>query len=224
VRKRLGIEKIREDGDLHHAADAAVIATISPGLIQKLTEYYKREERFYATSRGYYDIETGKYLTREEYNAKYAPAFPPPWEDFRKELEMRLSDEPRRYFEAYGFPTYESDEEVRPVFVSRMQNHKATGEAHKATVLSGREKGYAIKKTPLTELKLKDGEIEGLYGTYNHKNDAILYNALKERLLAFGGDAAKAFAEPFRKPKADGRLAACKKGKDKRKVDGKRAC
>ena len=30
TRKRLGIRKIREDGDLHHAVDAAVIATVIP--------------------------------------------------------------------------------------------------------------------------------------------------------------------------------------------------
>ena len=46
----------------------------------------------------------------------------------------------------------------------------------------------------------KDGEIENYY---NPSSDRLLYEALKARLLAFGGDAAKAFAEPFHKPKSD---------------------
>lgn len=204
IRKRLGIDKIREDGDLHHAKDAAVIATISPGMIRKITEFSKMAERFYATSKGYYDIETRKYLTKEEFEKKYSPDFPPPWEGFRNELEMRLSDKPSDYLNAYKYPNYDSSEEVRPVFVSRMPNHKVTGAAHMETVRSAGKNGYTVTKTPLSALKMIDGEIDGLYNTYNHKNDIILYNALKERLLAYGGDAQKAFAEPFYKPKADG--------------------
>lgn len=47
----------------------------------------------------------------------------------------------------------------------------------------------------------KDGEIAGYF---NRSSDTLLYNALKARLLAFGGDGKKAFAEPFYKPRADG--------------------
>lgn len=53
----------------------------------------------------------------------------------------------------------------------------------------------------LTSLKLKNGEIENYY---NPSSDLLLYNALKARLIQFGGDAKKAFAEPFYKPKSDG--------------------
>ena len=59
-----------------------------------------------------------------------------------------------------------------------------------------------MTKTPLTNLKLnKFGEIEGYY---NPASDTLLYNALLSRLKDFGGDGAKAFAQPFYKPKKDG--------------------
>ena len=39
LRGRWGVQKIREDGDLHHCLDAAVIAATTPGLVQRLTAY-----------------------------------------------------------------------------------------------------------------------------------------------------------------------------------------
>ena len=62
--------------------------------------------------------------------------------------------------------------------------------------------GFTVTKTPLTNLKLnKFGEIEGYY---NPASDTLLYDALLARLKDFGGDGAKAFAQPFYKPKKDG--------------------
>ena len=62
--------------------------------------------------------------------------------------------------------------------------------------------GFTVTKVPLAKLKLnKLGEIDGYYNT---ASDKLLYDALLERLKAFGGDGAKAFAEPFYKPKRDG--------------------
>lgn len=81
---------------------------------------------------------------------------------------------------------------------------KVTGAAHKDTVKSPKalEDGLAIVKRPLAALRLgKDGEIAGYY---NKDSDRLLYDALKARLAEYGGDAAKAFAEPFYKPKSDG--------------------
>ena len=58
------------------------------------------------------------------------------------------------------------------------------------------------QRRSITDLKLnKDGEIDGYF---NPSSDTLLYNALKERLIAFGGNGKKAFAEPFFKPRADG--------------------
>ncbi len=203
VRKRLGIQKIREDGDLHHAADAAVVACVSPGMIQKITQYTKHRECIRKTPEGYLDTETGELMTREEYDAKYSPKFPAPWERFRQELEARLSDNPAEEIARLHLATYDSEEEIKPVFVSRKQTHKISGAAHEATIRSAKKPGGSISKKPLTSLSLnkKTGEIEGYYAP---ESDRLLYEALKKRLKEFDGNAEKAFAEPFYKPKRDG--------------------
>lgn len=203
VRKRLGIQKIREDGDLHHAVDAAVVACVSPSMIQKITQYTKHRECIRKTKEGYLDTETGELMTREAYDAKYSPRFPAPWERFRQELEARLSDNPAEEIVRLHLATYDSEEEIKPVFVSRKQTHKISGAAHEATIRSAKKPGGSISKKPLTSLSLnkKTGEIEGYYAP---ESDRLLYEALKKRLKEFDGNAKEAFAEPFYKPKCDG--------------------
>ena len=203
VRKRLGIQKIREDGDLHHAVDAAVVACVSPGMIQKITQYTKHRECIRKTKEGYLDTETGELMTREAYDAKYSPRFPAPWERFRQELEARLSDNPAEEIARLHLATYDSEEEIKPVFVSRKQTHKISGAAHEATIRSAKKPGGSISKKPLTSLSLnkKTGEIERYYAP---ESDRLLYEALKKRLEEFDGNAKEAFAEPFYKPKCDG--------------------
>lgn len=202
VRKRLGIQKIREDGDLHHAVDAAVVACVSPGMIQKITQYTKHRECIRKTKEGYLDTETGELMTREAYDAKYSPRFPAPWERFRQELEARLSDNPAEEIARLHLATYDSEEEIKPVFVSRKPKRKTTGAAHEATLHRKADGGY-INKVSLTKLTLdkKTGEIEKYYAP---ESDRLLYEALKKRLEEFDGNAEKAFAEPFYKPKRDG--------------------
>ena len=203
VRKRLGIQKIREDGDLHHAVDAAVVACVSPSMIQKITQYTKHRECIRKTKEGYLDTETGELMTREAYDAKYSPRFPAPWERFRQELEARLSDNPAEEIARLHLATYDSEEEIKPVFVSRKQTHKISGAAHEATIRSAKKPGGSISKKPLTSLSLnkKTGEIKDYYAP---ESDRLLYEALKKRLEEFDGNAEKAFAEPFYKPKRDG--------------------
>lgn len=198
VRKRLGIQKIREDGDLHHAVDAAVVACVSPGMIQKITQYTKHRECIRKTKEGYLDTETGELMTREAYDAKYSPRFPAPWERFRQELEARLSDNPAEEIARLHLATYDSEEEIKPVFVSRKQTHKISGAAHEATLHRKADGGY-IDKVLLTELTL-----DKLKKYYAPESDRLLYEALKKRLEEFDGNAEKAFAEPFYKPKHDG--------------------
>lgn len=202
LRGRWGIHKIREDGDLHHCLDAAVVAVTSPGMIQRLTRYSQQQEFSY-TPAGYVDRATGEVLTKEAYDAKYAPDFPTPWERFRQELEARLDPvEPKEAILRLGLSTYDTDEEIKPVFVSRMPRHKVTGAAHAETIRSGKLPGYTVTKTPLNKLKLnKEGQIDGYY---NPESDRLLYDALLERLRAFDGNGEKAFAQPFYKPKHDG--------------------
>lgn len=202
VRKRLGIQKIREDGDLHHAVDAAVVACVSPGMIQKITQYTKHRECIRKTKEGYLDTETGELMTREAYDTKYSPRFPAPWERFRQELEARLSDNPAEEIARLHLATYDSEEEIKQVFVSRKPKRKTTGAAHEATLHRKADGGY-INKVSLTKLTLdkKTGEIKNYYAP---ESDRLLYEALKKRLEEFDGNAEKAFAEPFYKPKRDG--------------------
>jgi len=187
MRKRWGIAKIRQDGDLHHAVDAAVVACITDGTIQKVTQYEKR-----------------RYNPKNEtdWNAK----FPLPYPEFRTELDARLFDDPVSVLEKLKLPNYTAQEiqQLKPVFVSRMANKKVTGAAHEETIKSPRliNENCALKKIALTDLKLKDGEIENYYCP---QDDTLLYSALKEQLIRFGGVAQKAFVAPFYKPTSDGK-------------------
>ena len=199
LRKRWGLTKVRADGDLHHALDAAVIACATPGMVEQISGYYARIEGAYqqeADGSGSVHSRTGE-------------RFPAPWPHFRDELIQRLSQKPQENLMLLN-PAFYSHFDVRsiqPVFVSRMPQHKVTGAAHKETIKSPKalDDGLLVTKQPLTALTLdkKTGEIERYY---QPSSDKLLYEALRARLQAFDGDGKKAFAgpEPFHKPKADG--------------------
>lgn len=198
MRKRWGIQKIRENGDTHHAVDAVVIACVTSGMIKRISEYAKYKETEYQNP------DTGEYFDVDKRTGEVIDRFPMPYSWFRDELLMRCSEDPSRVLHDKPLPNYATDEQIAPIFVSRMPKHKVKGSAHKETIRKPYEQDgqkYTISKVPLTSLKLKDGEIENYF---NPGSDTLLYDALKERLLAFGGDAKKAFAEKFRKPKSDG--------------------
>ncbi len=198
MRKRWGITKLRADGDLHHAVDALVIACTTDGMIQQVSRYAAlRECRYMQT-------ETGS-VAVDERTGEVLREFPYPWPQFRRELEARLSRDPARIIRELKIPFYyESGRPLpKPLFVSRMPRRKVTGAAHKDTVKSPKAlaEGYVVVKRPLTDLKLKNGEIENYYMP---DSDRLLYEALKAQLAAHGGDGAKAFTGPFYKPKHDG--------------------
>lgn len=200
MRKRWGIQKIRENGDLHHAADAVVIACITDSMTQKINRYSQMKELEYADTP---DLS----VAFETENGTVISEFPQPYPRFHQELEARLYDSETLMHKAlYTLPNYTGDEieAAKPAFVSRMTNHKVTGQAHLDTIRSGKAAGYTITKTALSALKLdKDGEIQNYYDC---KSDRLLYDALKARLQAFDGDGKKAFPpeQPFHKPKTDG--------------------
>ena len=198
MRKRWGIQKVRENGDIHHAVDAVVISCVTAGMIKRITDYSKYKETEYQNS------ETGKYFDVDKRTGEVTDRFPMPYKWFRDELLMRCSEDPARVLHESPLPNYSTDEKVLPIFVSRMPKHKVKGAAHKETIRKPYEqngKQYTISKVSLTDLRLKKGEIENYF---NPGSDTLLYDALKARLTAFGGDAKKAFAEPFYKPKSDG--------------------
>lgn len=214
IRKRLGIEKIREDGDIHHAIDATVIAVTSQNMINRITKYYQYRDGRYMNNNGeYIDLETGEIINAKEYEMKNGIYFPEPWEKFRKELDIRVNcSSKERMIEClnsekiYTYDTEQKLSELEPIFVSRMPRRKVRGAAHLETIRGIKKEENitkSITKTELTKLKLKNGEIEG-YPEKNKQDDKLLYNALKEQLIKFGGNAEEAFKEDFYKPKSDG--------------------
>ena len=200
MRKRWGITKVRADGDLHHAVDALVIACTTDGMIQQISRHacYKECKYIHAEAQSF---------AVEESTGEILQQFPYPWPQFRQELDARLSSDPTRVVLDRRLPFYIDAGEpisLKPLFVSRMPKRKISGPAHLDTVRSAKmlDQGYTVSKKPLTALKLdKVGEIANYF---NPNSDRLLYQALKERLKMFGGDGAKAFAEPFYKPKHDG--------------------
>ncbi len=192
LRKRWGLTKVRADGDTHHALDAVVIACATQGMVQQISRWYGRIEGAYRQAAdGSGSVHS---RTREH--------FPAPWPHFRDELLTRLSACPQENLLQLNPMFYENFpvDSIRPVFVSRMPRYKVTGEAHEATVRSPKGgEGLVVSKVALTDLTPKKME-----NYYKPDSDRLLYKALCDRLQAYGGNAKKAFAEPFYKPRADG--------------------
>ena len=213
VRKMLGINKVRANGDEHHAIDATVIATISQKMINDITKYYQYGENKFYIQKGdnVIDIETGEIIDFNDLKAKDKVLFPEPYQGFRKELEIRtLQDENLMHEELkrVHYDTYENILKIKPIFVSRMPNRKINGQIHGDTIRGKRKEGniyYSLIKTPLQNLKLNDKKdaIAG-YPEKQIRDDLYLYKGLLERLQKFGGDAKEAFKEYFYKPNKDG--------------------
>ena len=214
LRRFWGIQKIREDGDKHHAVDATIIACVSPGIIQKLTNYnYAKESR--NMKNGEYMLEDGELVSSEYYDKNSNLVLPYPYPKFRDELIARVADnavDMEIKLRDMGM----DDEYVsaaKPIVVSRMPHRKAKGTMHEATVWSSKYvandnqklhdgESIIVKRTPIENLKLDaNGEIKGYF---NPDSDKLLYNAIKQRLQEFGNDGKKAFAEPLYKPCANG--------------------
>lgn len=180
MRKRFGLQKNRADGDKHHAMDAAVIAVTTDAMIQRISNYAQSREWGQKVQGKYVDPKTGEVMTQAAFDDKYAPTFPEPWPQYRKELKARMGDTPMEDLERLHLPTYELDEEVRPIFVSQMPRRKVTGATHLETIWSKKEEGSLIKKVPLTVLKLDtDGEIKNYYRPCDVR---LLYEALQAQL------------------------------------------
>ena len=197
VRKMWGINKVREEGDKHHAIDAAVIACITDGMINKISRFNMGKEYMFRTS-GCYVTSDGEVITEEQYDTEYGKRLKQPYENFVSELELRQS---------VGYDDVLSNG-VRPIFVSRRVSKKKKGQIHDATIRSARnlDKGETVSRVPLSKLKLvknKDGEYE-IKGYYRPQDDRLLYEKLLSLLIANGGNAEKAFKDPVYKPKADG--------------------
>ncbi|MBQ3158234.1 MAG: type II CRISPR RNA-guided endonuclease Cas9, partial [Clostridia bacterium] len=183
LRRCWGIQKIRDDGDNHHAIDAAVIATVGDGQVQKITKFNKFKENFvYDESNDVYISRlTGEVMTEEqkaEYQQKgievLGKKLPPPYRTFVDELKLRTRinyevndfiDKEKLSLAKMGYEPEDIDN-IRPLFVSRMKTVKKTGAIHKETMMSTREYDETkclIKSVPISSLKKStNAEIEPL--------------------------------------------------------------
>ncbi len=210
LRRFWGVQKIREDGDKHHAVDAAIIACVTPKTKNKIERYNQIKESRKMRN-GQYVLEDGEICDSDYYDKNSHLVLPYPYKEFINELDARVMDEPvlmQNKLRLLGFnENYLMN--AKPFVVSRMTSRKAKGCINEATVFSSKYadnkyptvcdgNNVIVKRTALANLKLdKNGEINGYF---QPEGDVTLYNALKQRLVEFDGDAKKAFATPIRKP------------------------
>lgn len=210
LRRFWGVQKIREDGDKHHAVDAAIIACVTPKTKNKIERYNQIKESRKMRN-GQYVLEDGEICDSDYYDKNSHLVLPYPYKEFINELDARVMDEPvlmQNKLRLLGFnENYLMN--AKPFVVSHMTSRKAKGCINEATVFSSKYadnkyptvcdgNNVIVKRTALANLKLdKNGEINGYF---QPEGDVALYNALKQRLVEFDGDAKKAFATPIRKP------------------------
>ena len=214
LRARWGLNKVRDDGDKHHAMDATVVACVTPTLTRMLTLYSRRQEvrdnpelwKIYDESE---DIELAKLtsLKREQYEKIFSKYFPQPWPGFSKELIVRLSDNPKELIKAQGYEevrklyTPDEIEVLKPIFVVRKPNLKVRGAAHLDTIRGAKllNEGKTLSRIGVEKLKLnKNNEIVSGNAQFYTSNDngwKIVYQALHKELVKHNGDGARAFPE-----------------------------
>lgn len=211
LRKCWRLAKIRDDGDIHHAVDASLIAMVDDSITQKITRFNKFKETFAFSDGKFINKTTGEVMTKDEmleYKTEQVQEFgktlAEPYPNFVNELKIRstvkydsfeFSNEEKQELLKLGY----SDEEMesaKPVFVSRMKTVKKTGAIHQETMMSTREyeeTGNLIKTVPISSLKLKS-KIESvklkddkypefsIENYYRPEDDRLLYLKLKEIL------------------------------------------
>ncbi|MFQ3549153.1 MAG: type II CRISPR RNA-guided endonuclease Cas9 [Armatimonadota bacterium] len=188
VRHLWGLEKNRDESDLHHAMDAIVVATVLPYQIKMLTEYYKTVE----TRQTYTNHITGEKIEAEK------PRLPMPWKNFRHELLARLSENPAEEIAKLNLPSYDDTIEVKPIIVSRMLQKKYSGAIHEETIRSAKRvesDGISTVRKSLVSLTMKD-----LNNLVAKEADPPLYEAIVKKMKEHNGKADVAFAEGLRKP------------------------
>ena len=199
TRRLWGLEKHREENDLHHAMDAAVIATLLPHQVEEITRHSKAIE----VGERIVDPETGEIYDR--------PRLPLPWKGFRRELLARLSENPAEAIKQLNPPSYEGMPELQPITVSRMPQRGVSGAIHKETIRSAKcvdSDGKSAVRKSLTSLSNND--LQNL--VCKDEADQRLFMAICRRMEEHGGKADKAFAEPLCKPTHDGSPGPVVKG------------
>lgn len=178
LRAHWGLLKVRADGDLHHALDAAVVACTTQGFVKRVSDYSRKKELWASDKKvgdntrnlEIIDTDTGE-ITATNYQKKDGRDFPLPWDNFRADVKDALTE----------------------IFVSRAPTRKATGGVHDANIRSTKrmmnENTITTSKTKLQALTL--ASLENI--PEKESRNANLYAALKKRIETGG-------KEPFAKP------------------------
>lgn len=178
LRAHWGLLKVRADGDLHHALDAAVVACTTQGFVKRVSDYSRKKELWMSDikmgdgrqSQEIIDTDTGEIIATN-YQKKDGRDFPLPWENFRADVKGGLAE----------------------IFVSRAPTRKASGGVHHEKIRSTKrlheEKPVTTSKTKLQDLSL--ASLENIPD--KETRNANLYEALKNRINTGG-------KEPFAKP------------------------
>ncbi|MDR1703022.1 MAG: type II CRISPR RNA-guided endonuclease Cas9 [Sporomusaceae bacterium] len=206
LRAKWGLIKARENGDLHHALDAAVIAAASEAMTRRIARFSKARELYHKKyCDKFIDLETGE-IVDTQYKNIDSKNFPQPWDNFREELIARLAENPAAELMKLDLDTYKDANisDIKKVFVSRAPRRKLTGQAHEETIRSAKylAEGRKVAKIPLLKINLEN--LEKMWGK---ERDFRLYEALKSQLNKHDNDPKKAFANPFYKPTEAGRTA-----------------
>ncbi|MEZ5491981.1 MAG: type II CRISPR RNA-guided endonuclease Cas9 [Gammaproteobacteria bacterium] len=202
LRARWGLLKVREEGDKHHALDAAVVAACSHGMVKRLSDYARKGELKHARSH-HVDPETGEVIDIAALRT-LDKHFPQPWHHFRDEVIALLAPDPVPLLARLPAYSEEIIKGIRPIRVSRAPTRRGLGAAHQETIRSAKylEQGKSTVKTPLDKLKLKD--LPNIVG-YDDPRNRQLIEAIEERLQEHGDNGEKAFKEPLYKPGKNGK-------------------
>ena len=201
LRARWGLIKVRENGELHHALDASVVAVCSHSMVKRLADYSRKGELEYA--RGIHaDPETGEVIDIAALRA-IDKHFPQPWNHFRDEVQAWLSPDPTQLLRKLSSYDEEILKAIKPVRVSRAPTRRGLGAAHQETIRSAKylDQAKSVVKTPLAKLKLKD--LPNIVGFKDPRNKELI-EAIEQRLKDHDDDGKKAFKEPLRKPSRKG--------------------
>lgn len=179
LRSRWGFWKDKNANVLHNAIDAAVVASFTEAMKQKVTKYLKLEEQSLGNQDDYTDQETGEIF---EY-------FPRPHLNFKWEVLGMLNNVFVSRMPRHTISGKVHDDTIRSVkFVDNPRPDYFNG------------KPFSMVRKPLKSSGIKlneDGsEILNLAPMYKHSRPN-LYFALKKRLETHENDCAKAFNEPF---------------------------
>lgn len=136
------------DNDLHHALDAAVIGCVTPGIVKRVSDFYKFEETEL-------DYRTGEVKLEERL----------PYPDFDKEVLLRVyeRDEQTLIDELNKLPMYAGDakatkDNVHVMWPTRQQKTKVVGAISNETIFGLRKidgKDMLVKKISVHDLNEK---------------------------------------------------------------------